>query len=172
MKYFGILVIGVLSQRNRRFNQLTDMMKKHNAKFNVYKNFAYGCNCNLLATGGDGDKPLTQPGWGQAVDKLDSVCKTYKGCLQCVVESYGSQCIGELVAHNFSWGNPWNGEKALCTDAPGTCSRALCECDSTFALTHGAVVDQEYNEYYSHFFLNFKYEAICRKYPNVTLFFV
>ena len=54
-------------------------MKHHNSGFNVYRDFAYGCNCNLLATGGVGDRPLTQPGWGQAIDDRDVVCKAYKG---------------------------------------------------------------------------------------------
>ena len=62
-----------------RFYQLEALMKHHNSGFNVYRDFAYGCNCNLLATGGVGDRPLTQPGWGQAIDDRDVVCKAYKG---------------------------------------------------------------------------------------------
>ena len=67
------------SPKVRRFSQLEEMMKKHNPKFNIFNHFAYACNCNLLATGGIADRPLTQPGWGRPVDEVDAVCKAFKG---------------------------------------------------------------------------------------------
>ena len=87
VKFEVFVISGAMAQnrpmpgkpQNRRFYQLEALMKHHNSNFNVYRDFAYGCNCNLLATGGVGDRPLTQPGWGQAIDDLDVVCKAYKG---------------------------------------------------------------------------------------------
>ena len=149
-----------LGDYNRRFYQLEALIRHHNPNFNVYKDFAYGCNCNLLATGGVGDRPLTQPGWGQAVDSLDVVCKAYKDCQKCAEEQHGETCIGEIVRYDYSMNG---GNKATCNDSAGSCSRALCECDSTFALNHAAAKD-EYNPQYSHYFAAFQYQTTCRKF--------
>lgn len=135
-------------------------MRHHNVNFNVYRDFSYGCNCNLLATGGVGDRPMTQPGWGHAVDGLDVICKAYKDCQKCAADKHGETCIGEIVQYSYSV----NGEdKAICENTEGTCKRALCECDATFALSHSGSGDQ-YQPQYSHYFSAFQYQDVC---PNI-----
>lgn len=156
-------LVNYSSAKVRRFSQLEEMMKKHNANFNIFTHFAYACNCNLLATGGIADRPLTQPGWGRPVDPLDAVCKEYKDCQRCVTETHGPNCIGEEIRYRFRYGADWQGEKAICEDRAGTCQRAICECDSKFALQH-SFAKENYNPTYSHFFMGFQYERIC---PNL-----
>ena len=73
--------MSVSAQQNRGSicrGQLEAMIRQHNPKFNIYKAFAYDCNCNLLPVGGSGDRPLIQPGYGQAVDLVDTICKQFK----------------------------------------------------------------------------------------------
>ena len=50
----------------RRYSQLTRLMQFYNKEFDERKYWAYGCNCMML-----GDRPLSQPGLGPAVDELD-----------------------------------------------------------------------------------------------------
>jgi len=134
------------------------------------KEFAYGCNCNLLASGGTGDRPLTQAGWGQAIDSVDTVCKAYKDCQKCVEAEHGGDCIGENITYNYSFSSNQS-NKAQCTDPAGSCKRALCECDSTFAFNQAGSVTAEYNPGYSHFFAAFDYRNICRKFFFRVLMF-
>ena len=94
----------------------------------------YGCNCPEL-----GDRPLSDPGKGQPVDELDTVCQKFKQCAKCAKEEFGESCISEMVSSvsftsrhlliKIRYG--LRGRK--CTDAAGTCARALCECDLSFA---------------------------------------
>ena len=51
---------------SRRYFQLTRLMQFYNKDFDERKYWAYGCNCMML-----GDRPLSQPGLGPAVDELD-----------------------------------------------------------------------------------------------------
>ena len=137
-------------------------MTHYNPAYVQIKHAAYGCNCNLLT----GDRPMTQAGHGQPIDELDSVCKSFKQCLRCVTEYYGSECIGEMIWYNFEILN-----EPICTDSAGTCERALCECDKEFAKDHGEQAEI-YNPDFSHIFAMFDYEEICRKLGYIfTIFF-
>lgn len=138
----------------RRMSQLNEMMSNYNSGFSIVKHFAYGCNCNMLV----GDRPLSQSGHGQPIDSVDSTCKLYKSCQQCVIDHYGDSCIGEFTDYNFSINN---GE-AVCNDQSGTCARAVCECDAEFALAHSETV-HDFNQDFSHIFAAFQFETICRK---------
>jgi len=111
----------------KRYSQLTDMMGFYNPSFDERKYWAYGCNCLIL-----GDRPMSDPGHGQPVDALDTVCKQYKDCVKCALKEYGETCIGEFV--KYSYGQK-NGDK-FCKDSANTCDRALCECDLQFAKNH------------------------------------
>lgn len=115
--------------QERRYNQLTDMMNHYNPNFDERKYWTYGCNCLIL-----GDRPMSDPGHGPPVDALDTVCKAYKDCQKCARATHGDTCIGEFVRYKYG---EQSGDK-FCKDTPGSCDRALCECDLAFAKNHVA----------------------------------
>lgn len=49
-----------------------------------------------------GDRPMSEPGKGQPVDALDTVCKRYKDCLKCASMTHGDQCLGEIVRYRVN----------------------------------------------------------------------
>ena len=57
----------------RRYKDLKLLALHYMPDFDERKYWAYGCNCLIL-----GDRPMSDPGYGRPVDKLDSVCKAYK----------------------------------------------------------------------------------------------
>ena len=71
-------------------------MKHYNREFDEKKYWTYGCNCHVL-----GDRPMSDPGFGPPVDRLDSVCKQYKDCNKCAREKFGESCIGEIVQYRY-----------------------------------------------------------------------
>jgi len=130
-------------EQDRRYFQLIEFMRYYNREFDERKYWSYGCNCHVL-----GDQPMSDPGFGPPVDKLDSVCKQYKDCNKCAREKYGDACVGELVQYRYGQTN--NGLK--CRDDANTCERALCECDAQFARDHAKaeeVFDFRYHSYYA-----------------------
>ena len=133
--------------------QLVQQMTHYNPSWGLVKHFAYGCNCNMLV----GDRPMSQPGFGNPLDDVDATCKNYRSCQECVTAKYGPSCVGEFTDYS------WSTTSATCSDAPGTCARALCECDAQFAQAHSAKSDL-YNQDFSHVFSMFDATNICRKY--------
>ena len=116
---------GSESVGERRYDQLIDLMRFSNPDFDERKYFAYGCNCMFL-----GDRPMSEPGHGPAVDPLDGSCKAYKDCLKCAKMTYGNECIPEF--HRYRYGLDEQGTMQ-CKEEANTCERALCECDMHFA---------------------------------------
>merc|ERR1719454_1426071 len=113
-------------EEDKRYSQLVDMMAHFNSDFDERRYWAYGCNCLIL-----GDRPMSRPGHGPPVDDLDSSCKRYKDCVKCAKEKFGDNCISEFRRYRYT-----KPEGVQCTDNAGTCLRALCECDATFAEDH------------------------------------
>ena len=129
--------------QERRYNQLTDMMEHYNPNFDERRYWTYGCNCLIL-----GDRPMSDPGFGPPVDPLDAVCKAYKDCQKCARAEHGNSCIGEFVRYKYG---ERNGDK-YCRGRPGSCDRALCECDLQFAKAHVAkahVFDKDFHLFWS-----------------------
>ena len=83
-------------EQDRRYFQLKKIMEYYNEDFDERKYWAYGCNCHVL-----GDRPMSDPGFGPPVDRLDSVCKQYKDCNKCAREKFGESCIGEIVQYRY-----------------------------------------------------------------------
>ena len=83
-------------EQDRRYAQLVNAMSHYNPAFDQLKYWTYGCNCHVL-----GDRPMSDPGFGPPVDRLDSVCKAYKDCNKCARETYGHQCIGEWITYKY-----------------------------------------------------------------------
>lgn len=155
MKY-TTLVVGALSgvqgrnvleglQDTKRYSQLMAMMENYNPEFDDKKYWTYGCNCFML-----GDRPMSDPGKGPAVDALDATCKRYKDCLKCARNNHGEACIGEFTKYGM---RITKAGEAICRDDAGTCSRALCECDAMFAKEHVASVS-DYQDKYHMFYGN------------------
>jgi len=162
MKSIGTITLAffdsALAQRqqpqDRRFYQLMSMLLHHNPSWNFRSYTSYGCNCHYIV----GDRPMSTPGYGQAIDDLDAVCKDHKSCLNCVEEEFGDQCIGELVNYNF---DIEAGDGITCLNAPGTCERALCECDKKFSADHYLIKDA-YNDVFNHLTTGFPFQDVCR----------
>lgn len=137
-------VLQSVSQDTKRYNQLIKMMENYNPNFDDKKYWTYGCNCLML-----GDRPMSDPGKGKAVDELDATCKRYKDCLKCARMNHGETCLGEF--HQYGMRITKNGE-ALCRNDEGSCERALCECDAMFAREHvaaSAVYTDDNHMFYS-----------------------
>ena len=47
------------------------------------------------------DRPISDPGFGEPLDELDSVCKKYRNCVQCAKQQYGDICIPEQVEYTY-----------------------------------------------------------------------
>ena len=126
----GQIATGTDEERaERKYNDLNAMAVKLFAKngfrgkagFDERKYWAYGCHCYLL---GDGDQ---HKGIGKPKDSLDNVCKVYENCNKCVREKHGEDCVGELRKYTWKWSSKLNTLES--SNAPGSCTRELFECD-------------------------------------------
>merc|ERR1719219_755503 len=104
-------------------------MDHFNPQFDARKHLNYGCQCVF-----DGDRPMSDPGFGDPVDELDVTCKSYKDCLKCARMQHGEGCIGEFVKYNFRFGKGLT--NFVCRNDANTCECALFECDLMFAQRH------------------------------------
>jgi len=125
----------------RRYDDLAAIARFYMPDFDERKYWAYGCNCLIL-----GDRPMSDPGMGKPVDELDVVCKAYKDCVKCVQMEYGEECIGEFKKYRYGLNK--NTKKVTCRDEPGTCERALCECDNQFGQQMPAKRDAFTTDYH------------------------
>jgi len=132
----------------KRYSQLIDAMQYYNSNFDERQYWTYGCNCLML-----GDRPMSEQGKGRPVDELDAVCKRYKDCLKCASNKFGETCLPEFVRYKVN-----NNQAPKCKDAPGTCGRALCECDNLFAEEHVGAI-HVYNEDYHRFYTTTGFDA-------------
>ncbi|CBY09052.1 unnamed protein product [Oikopleura dioica] len=131
----------------RRYDQFESMAKLFDPDFDKKSITDYGCNCPEL-----GDRPLSDPGKGQPVDELDTVCQKFKQCAKCAKEEFGESCISEMIRYGL--------RGKTCTDSAGTCARALCECDLSFAEAL-SFVDKESNQDQYGFVSDFNSDEQC-----------
>ena len=132
MKIFAIVTVALGQTSSidsseissRRYDDLFLITSFFMPDFDSRKYWAYGCNCLILGNLGS----ISNMGHGRPVDEFDTACKAYKDCVKCVQMEYGNQCTGELKNYNWRVRN----DEAYCTNIPGTCERALCECDAQF----------------------------------------
>jgi len=145
----------------RRYKDLKLLALHYMPDFDERKYWAYGCNCLIL-----GDRPMSDPGYGRPVDKLDNVCKAYKDCQKCVQMKFGPQCVGELV--RYKWKKTRKNE-IQCTDEPNTCERALCECDNKYTSEIPAARDV-FDDKYHMFWGNWDYTDAdnCVRTPGIS----
>ena len=57
----------------------------------------------------------------------------WKQCLKCAVSLYGNECTAQDIKYNSNFVD--GGYQ--CQNAPGTCRKAICECDLAFAQHMG-----------------------------------
>ena len=107
-------------EQDRRYIQLKKFMEYYNINFDERKYWTYGCNCHIL-----GDRPMSDPGYGPPVDRLDSVCKQYKDCNKCARERFGESCIGELVQYRYGQNVSVLGHNTFCEKYDQICTPAF-----------------------------------------------
>lgn len=111
----------------RRYKDLHAIVLHYNPEFDHRKFWYYGCHCLMLS-----DRAMSTRGSGKPVDELDSLCKLYKECVHCAKMEFGEDCIPEAVKYNWDV-NPNNNRVRSKGNPPGTCKRALYECDNMYA---------------------------------------
>ena len=86
----------------RRYKDLKLLALHYMPDFDERKYWSYGCNCLIL-----GDRPMSDPGYGRPVDKLDNVCKAYK-------------------VRNFKKSNPYYDTAFMTQTSPLVITRGAC----------------------------------------------
>lgn len=97
-----------------------------NREFHPQQHWAYGCNCMLMV---DESRSMEKTTFGAPVDDLDKTCKRLKDCYKCVREAHGGSCTPEKKEYDIFF----RGDDILVGNQPGTCERALFECDQQYA---------------------------------------
>jgi len=113
--------------QERRYKDLHAITLHYNPDFDHRKFWYYGCHCLMLS-----DRAMSTRGKGRPVDELDSLCKQYKECVHCAKLEFGPECIPEAV--KYGWEVNSKGKVISKGNQPGTCKRALYECDNMYAL--------------------------------------
>ena len=68
--------------------------------------------------------------------------KIFQDCYKCVEKEHGSKCTTEKAPYDIFF----RGDEILIGNQPGTCERALYECDLTYAKNLQSVVNYYLNE--------------------------
>lgn len=148
----------------RRYKDLHAITLHYNPTFDHRNFWYYGCHCLMLS-----DRAMSTRGVGRPVDELDSLCKDYKECVHCAKMEFGNECIPEAV--KYKWFVNENGI-AKVREAPGTCERALYECDNMYATRlrdSGAmsVFTTDYHGFWST--TGFNHKTDCEKRPGQSV---
>jgi len=149
---------------DRRYADLHAITLHYNPGFDHRKHWYYGCHCLMLS-----DRAMSTRGRGKPVDELDVQCKKYKECVHCAKLEFGSECIPERVKYEWTVGN--NGEVKSKKAAPGTCKRALFECDKMYATALRdedalAVFTTDYHGFWTTTGFDYKSPDSCVKRPG------
>lgn len=124
---------------NMAFQTVTTNFNRHDFEDRIKK---YGCHC-FPGSNNDADPKRRHAaiGNGQAVDAIDSVCKTLSKCHKCVDIRFP----GEIDVNDGRY-DPYGGNKKRldnfdCSKNKNPARRALCECDVEFARNLAPVWD-------------------------------
>jgi len=95
----------------------------------------YGCYCFTNA------QYDLDAGYGKAVDEIDGSCKNFHQCYNCVkrdfvIDKEQANCDGTSRSYRFrGFIDPVTNQKHIeCLNDPGSCKRAICECDKKLAM--------------------------------------
>jgi len=149
----------------RRYKDLHAITLHYNPDFDHRKQWYYGCHCLMLS-----DRAMSTRGKGKPVDELDSLCKLYKECIHCAKMEFGNECIPEAVKYNW---DVKNGEVKPRGAAPGTCKRAIFECDTMYATKLAAsnaleTWTTDYHGFYTTTGFDYKDGNSCVKRPGTA----
>ena len=72
-------------------------------------------------------------GLGNPYGVVDMGCHVWKQCLKCAESLYGEECTAQNIKYNVKLVTG----QYECQNAPGTCRKAICECDLAFAQFTG-----------------------------------
>jgi len=119
------------------------LVRFYNREFHPQQHWAYGCNCMMMVD----ERSMEKSSFGAPVDDLDKSCKKLKDCYKCVKDEFGSSCTPEKTEYDIFF----RGQEVLIGNRPGTCERALFECDHQYAKSLTTVLSDFNNRY--NFFL-------------------
>jgi len=147
----------------RRYKDLHAITLHYNPTFDHRKQWYYGCHCLMLS-----DRAMSTRGKGKPVDELDTLCKQYKECIHCAKMEFGNECIPEAVKYNWEVKNDEVKSRGA---APGTCKRAIFECDKMYASELAAsnaleTWTTDYHGYWSTTGFDYKDGESCKKRPG------
>lgn len=108
--------------------------------------FSYGCHCNLSGSG-----------HGKAQDEIDSACSRNNGCRKCAQMDFNCSWNSAYIVNGWQQGSE-NG--IVCVDQPGSCQRALCECD--LQLVKDLVTESNTWSKKNHAYYGFDIENGCK----------
>lgn len=101
------------------------LVRHYNREFHPQQHWAYGCNCMMMVD----ERSMDKSSFGAPVDDLDKTCKKLKDCYKCVKDAHGNNCTPEKAEYDIFF----RGQDILIGNQPGTCERALYECDHQYA---------------------------------------
>lgn len=132
-----------LSDEGGKYALFQRLVRYYNREFHPQQHWAYGCNCMLMI----GDKGLERSSYGAPVDDMDKVCKKLTDCYKCVRQQFGPSCTPETTEYDIFF----RGQEILVGNRPGTCERALYECDLQYSKSLGTAL-QTFNMQYNFFY--------------------
>jgi len=113
---------------DKNWADLTAMLNHYNDEWQLDTEYLtdYGCHCR-------NNLDRRQQGLGNPYGAVDTECHMWKQCLKCAVSLYGDECTAQDIKYNSNFVD--GGYQ--CQNAPGTCRKAICECDLAFAQHMG-----------------------------------
>merc|ERR1712131_253545 len=133
--YVDYDVYGMIGARSKKlpngdknFDDLVEMLDYYNDEWDVKAEYLtdYGCNCR-------NNLDRRQKGLGNPYGVVDMGCHVWKQCLKCAESLYGEECTAQNIKYNVKLVSG----QYECQNAPGTCRKAICECDLAFAQFTG-----------------------------------
>jgi len=117
-----------LPNMDKNWEDLTLMMNYYNDEWELSSEYLtdYGCNCR-------NNLDRRRPGLGNPYGVIDQGCHSWKQCLKCSQALYGETCTAQDIKYKVELVDG----QYTCTNAPGTCRKAICECDLAFAQYTG-----------------------------------
>ena len=111
---------------DKNWMDLTAMLDYYNDEWKLNSEYLtdYGCHCR-------NNLDRRQEGLGSPYGAVDTNCHIWKQCLKCARTLYGDECTAQDIKYNVKLSEG----SYQCQNAPGTCRKAICECDLGWFLS-------------------------------------